>query len=29
MNNAELIVRTLREAGIRHGFGVPAATCCR
>ena len=24
MNNAELIVRTLREAGIRHGFGVPS-----
>ena len=24
MNNAELIVRTLREAGIRHGFGIPS-----
>jgi acetolactate synthase-1/2/3 large subunit len=24
MTNAELIVRTLREAGIRHGFGVPS-----
>ena len=24
MNNAELIVRILRAAGIRHGFGVPS-----
>jgi len=24
MNNAELIVRILKEAGIRHGFGVPS-----
>jgi acetolactate synthase I/II/III large subunit len=24
MNNAELIVRTLREAGVRHGFGIPS-----
>lgn len=24
MNNAELIVRTLREAGITHGFGIPS-----
>lgn len=24
MNNAELIVRTLRAAGIRHGFGIPS-----
>src|SRR3989338_7308600 len=24
MTNADLIVRTLREAGITHGFGVPS-----
>jgi acetolactate synthase-1/2/3 large subunit len=24
MNNADLIVRTLREAGVRHGFGIPS-----
>ena len=24
MNNADLIVRILKEAGIRHGFGVPS-----
>ncbi|MBE0621839.1 MAG: thiamine pyrophosphate-binding protein [Burkholderiales bacterium] len=24
MNNAELIVRTLKSAGIQHGFGVPS-----
>ena len=24
MNNAELIVRTLRAAGTRHGFGIPS-----
>ena len=24
MNNAELIVRTLRDAGVTHGFGVPS-----
>src|SRR5262245_39481541 len=24
MNNAELIVRTLREAGVSHGFGIPS-----
>ncbi|MBK8063858.1 MAG: hypothetical protein IPK29_07155 [Betaproteobacteria bacterium] len=24
MNNADLIVRILRSAGIRHGFGVPS-----
>lgn len=24
MNNADLIVRTLREAGVSHGFGVPS-----
>jgi acetolactate synthase-1/2/3 large subunit len=24
VNNAELIVRTLRAAGIRHGFGIPS-----
>lgn len=24
MNNADLIVRVLRDAGIRHGFGVPS-----
>src|SRR5499426_1375453 len=24
MNNAELIVRTLRQAGITHGFGIPS-----
>lgn len=24
MNNAELIVRILKDAGIRHGFGVPS-----
>jgi acetolactate synthase-1/2/3 large subunit len=24
MNNAQLIVRTLRAAGIRHGFGIPS-----
>jgi acetolactate synthase-1/2/3 large subunit len=24
MNNAELIVRTLREAGVTHGFGLPS-----
>jgi acetolactate synthase-1/2/3 large subunit len=24
MNNAELIARTLRAAGIRHGFGIPS-----
>src|SRR5690242_20348963 len=24
MNNADLIVATLRQAGIRHGFGIPS-----
>ena len=24
MNNADLIVRILKAAGIRHGFGVPS-----
>src|ERR1700733_4824128 len=24
MNNADLIVATLRAAGIRHGFGIPS-----
>ena len=24
MNNADLIVATLKAAGIRHGFGVPS-----
>ena len=24
MTNAELIVRTLRAAGVRHGFGIPS-----
>jgi len=24
MNNADLIVRTLREAGVTHGFGIPS-----
>src|SRR5499427_11109031 len=24
MNNADLIVATLRRAGIRHGFGIPS-----
>ncbi len=24
MNNAELIVQTLKQAGIRHGFGIPS-----
>jgi acetolactate synthase-1/2/3 large subunit len=24
MNNAELIVRTLRAAGVKHGFGIPS-----
>src|SRR5579872_1497967 len=24
MNNADLIVATLRKAGIRHGFGIPS-----
>ena len=24
MNNAELIVRTLRAAGVSHGFGIPS-----
>ena len=24
MNNAQLIVRTLRAAGVRHGFGIPS-----
>src|SRR3989338_4992465 len=24
MTNADLIVRTLREAGVTHGFGVPS-----
>src|SRR3989304_983833 len=26
MNNADLIVRILKAAGIRHGFGVPSGT---
>ena len=24
MNNADLIVRILKEAGIAHGFGIPS-----
>ena len=24
MNNADLLVRVLRQAGITHGFGVPS-----
>ncbi len=29
MNNADLIVATLKAAGIRRGFGIRAAMCCR